>query len=184
MSTVRITGGDLRGRKVLLPRKHELRPTSDKARQAFFNIVGPRVFNATFLDLFSGTGVFSFEALSRGAARSVAVEKSPAAATQIAASAENLSVDVAVMEGDVLNVLRGLPEDLTFDIVYADPPYDFDAYPQLIEAIDSRVSLSGGALVAIEHRSGEEIEDVPTTRLTRTRTAKYGSVSITMFENS
>ncbi|MGK2856954.1 MAG: RsmD family RNA methyltransferase, partial [Thermoanaerobaculia bacterium] len=75
MSSVRISGGTLRGRKVQLPRG-ELRPTSSRAREAYFNVIAPSIEGARFLDLFSGTGVFSLEAASRGAASIVAVDSS------------------------------------------------------------------------------------------------------------
>src|SRR5512132_123847 len=72
---IRVTAGTLRGRRVPVP-KDDVRPTSERARQAFFNIVGPRINGARFLDLFAGSGIFSFEAISRGAKESVAVDSS------------------------------------------------------------------------------------------------------------
>ena len=74
MSTVRVTAGALRGRRVPVP-QGETRPTSERARQAFFNIVGERIDRARFLDLFAGSGIFSFEAVSRGAESSTAVDR-------------------------------------------------------------------------------------------------------------
>jgi 16S rRNA (guanine966-N2)-methyltransferase len=178
MATVRISGGEHRGRRVQLPKQHELRPTSDKARQAFFNIAGPRIIDANFLDLFSGTGIFSFEAISRGAAKAVAVEKSRKAAHHIKTTAEVLEMPVAVICDDAFTAMRRLG-DLPFDIVYADPPYDFGKYDELIAAIGETVPLAEDAIVAVEHRRGEE----PSAggKLTRTRTAEYGSISITLF---
>src|SRR5687768_12694660 len=108
MATVRISGGEHRGRRVQLPKQHELRPTSDKARQAFFNIAGPRIIDANFLDLFSGTGIFSFEAISRGAAHAVAVEKSRKAAHHIKTTAEAMEMPVAVICDDAFTAMRRL----------------------------------------------------------------------------
>lgn len=180
MATVRITGGDHRGRKVQLPKQHDLRPTSDRARQAFFNILGPRVSGASFLDLFAGTGIFAFEALSRGAASAVAVDQSRHAARQMSETAKLLGLDLSVICDDVFAALKRL-QQTSFDVVYADPPYDFGKYDQLVAAIAERVTLNERALVAIEHRT-REIPTSPTAVLRRSRTAEYGSVSFTLFE--
>jgi 16S rRNA (guanine966-N2)-methyltransferase len=72
MPPLRITTGSLRGRKIPLP--PDTRPTSERARQAFFNILGERIEGASFLDLFAGSGAFAFEALSRGASRASAID--------------------------------------------------------------------------------------------------------------
>src|SRR5512138_3917342 len=74
MPALRITAGSLRGRQIPLP--PGTRPTSERARQAFFNIVGERIAGAVFLDLFAGSGAFAFEAISRGAVRAVAIDES------------------------------------------------------------------------------------------------------------
>jgi 16S rRNA (guanine966-N2)-methyltransferase len=90
MSTLRITAGSLRGRRVPVP-KGDVRPTSERARQAYFNIIGDRIEGARFLDLFAGSGIFSFEALSRGAASATAVDRNT---EQIAKTAAELGVKI------------------------------------------------------------------------------------------
>lgn len=183
MSTVRITGGSFRGRKVVLPRQHELRPTSDRARQAFFNIVGAQIAGANFLDLFAGTGIFAFEALSRGAASATAIEIARKAAFQIKETAELLNTRVNVIHDDVLKGLRRLSTaSESFDVVFADPPYDYDHYDALLQSLDEETPLSAGALVAIEHRSDAKPFRIVPASLVERRTAVYGSVAITIFD--
>ncbi|HSN68973.1 MAG TPA: RsmD family RNA methyltransferase, partial [Thermoanaerobaculia bacterium] len=135
MAGVRVTGGALRGRNVPLPR-HELRPTSGRAREAYFNVIAPRIEGAAFLDLFSGTGIFSIEAGSRGAGRIVAVDESRRALELLARLAREWNLPVATMSSDaILAITRLAREGTPFDLVYADPPYDYPDYARLIGAI-------------------------------------------------
>ena len=177
MSTLRITAGSLRGRRVSVP-KGDVRPTSERARQAFFNIIGERIDGARFLDLFAGSGIFSFEALSRGAASATAVDRNTA---QITKAAAELGVRVETASGDVLTVLKRMHQP--FDLVYADPPYDYDRYDDLVDAIGQ--TATDNAIVAVEHRrrSNPFIRELGSGnhQLTPWRTAEYGEVWITFF---
>src|SRR5919206_2751366 len=118
MSTLRVTAGALRGRRVPVPPR-AVRPTSERARQAYFNIVGERIEGARFLDLFAGSGIFSFEAVSRGAASSTAVEQNKRYAAAIETLAGEWKAPVSVLARDVF---KALPKLGRFDLVYADPP--------------------------------------------------------------
>src|SRR4051794_18210443 len=148
MATLRVTAGTLRGRRVPVPPR-DVRPTSERARQAYFNIVQERIAGTRFLDLFAGSGIFSLEAVSRGAASSTAVEENRKYAAAIEALAKEWRANVAVMAADVF---RSLPKLGTFDLVYADPPYDFGRYEELVEAL-----RPVGALTAVEHRRGVDL---------------------------
>ncbi len=174
MSALRITGGTLRGRRIAVPHG-EVRPTSERARQAYFNIVGERIEGARFLDLFAGSGIFSFEAISRGAAAATAVDRN---VTTIARTATQFGIAIDTIAGEVLSVLKRLTGP--FDLVYADPPYEYDRYDHLVSAIDR---VAADALVAVEHRRrtnpfnrGPRPED---RGLRPTRTVEYGEVWIT-----
>ena len=176
---IRITAGELRGRRIAVP-AGDVRPTSERARQAFFNIIGPRIVGARFLDLFAGSGIFSFEAVSRGAAAAVAVDNAKAHTAAIARTAATLRVEVAAITGDAVTAfshLTGQP----FDIVYADPPYGFERYDALLEALDRDAPLAEGATVAIEHRKATTPFQAPLTRLQPDRRAEYGEVWISFF---
>src|SRR5687768_3468394 len=97
---IRVTAGTLRGRRIPVP-KQEVRPTSERARQAFFNIVGERIDGAKFLDLFAGSGIFSFEAVSRGAAEAVAVDSSRKGNADIEKLAKEFGVKVRTVTADI-----------------------------------------------------------------------------------
>ncbi len=178
MNSLRITAGVWRGRRLPVP-PHDVRPTSERARQAFFNIVGPRIDGARFLDLFAGSGIFSFEAVSRGAAAATAVDRDPGNVERIERLAKEWNAPVNAVAGDVVATLRRLRE--TFDIVYADPPFDYHGYDQLLDAIHAHVSLAPEALVAVEHRRRSDPFKTYRGPLQMARRAEYGEVWITLF---
>jgi len=184
MTSVRLSAGSLRGRRIPLPEGLELRPTSDMARQAYFNIVNASIEGARFLDLFSGTGAFAFEAVSRGAGSAVAVDRSPKSTRRIEATAAQLQVKIETITGDAVTaVKRRWPEP--FDLVYADPPFDYPGYQELVDAIDATLPLSPVATVAIEHRSdGIPFRSDSYQRLVFRRDAHYGNVAISIFDTA
>lgn len=179
MTSLRITSGALRGRRVAVP-KGELRPTSERARQAFFNIVGERLQGARFLDLFAGSGVFSFEAVSRGAREAIALDSSRTATAAIEREARQLEVPVRAMALDVFAGIKRLRGEV-LDVIYADPPYDFDRYDDLLMSIDAELTLADDAVVAIEHRRRTQPFKATPQRLAFARVAEYGEVWITFF---
>lgn len=177
MTSLRITAGALRGRRVPVP-PGDVRPTAERARQAFFNIVGQRINGARFLDLFAGSGIFSFEAVSRGAAAATAIDRDRGNVATIDRMANGWNVPVNAMAGEVTALIPNLGD--TFDVVYADPPYDYPGYDELLQAIDS-LSLGPDALVAIEHRRRSDPFGRYDGRLRAARRAEYGEVWITLF---
>ncbi len=145
----------------------------------FFNIAGPRIDGARFLDLFAGSGVFSFEAVSRGAASATAIEQDRRSVATIANLAKEWNVPVTAIAADVFAEIPRLGGG--FAIIYADPPYSFGRYDELLAAIDRDGFLSGDGLVAIEHQRRTEPFTIETKRLKAIRRAEYGEVWITLF---
>jgi len=177
---IRITAGTLRGRRIPVP-KDEVRPTSERARQAFFNIVGERIHDAHFLDLFAGSGIFSFEAISRGAVNAVAVDRSRVHTAAIDKTVRELAVSIRTIAADALDGIKRLGGEV-FDVIYADPPYDYDRYDELLTAIDTGLTLAPGAVVAVEHRRrNDPFTTANLTRLQHARRAEYGEVWISFF---
>lgn len=180
MTTLRITGGSLRGRKVPLP-GHELRATSSKARQAFFNILSDRITDAVFLDLFAGSGIFSLEAVSRGAARAIAVDQSKPAMKALHHLAREWNLPIETVPADALAALRSFHRNTSIDVVYADPPYTYTHYRELLRAID-RLPFAPRAVVALEHQSRSEPRAEDLAQLALRKTARYGNVSISIYD--
>jgi 16S rRNA (guanine966-N2)-methyltransferase len=148
MPELRITGGELGGRRIRVPRgTRELRPTTERAREAIFSILGD-VEGARVLDLFSGTGALAIEALSRGAAEATLVDTRPAGARR---NLEDLGLTdrARTIRSDAARFLRR-HEQHTFDLVLCDPPYRLadrlaDDLVHLIPGV-----LAGGGRVMIE----------------------------------
>jgi 16S rRNA (guanine(966)-N(2))-methyltransferase RsmD len=181
MSALRITTGALRGRRIPMPKGGDVRPTSERARQAFFNIIGERIRDARFLDLFAGSGIFSFEAVSRGARESVAIAAARANAQAIEKAARELDVPVRAVSADALVGIKRVRGEV-FDVIYADPPYAYAQYVDVLNAIDRDLSLADDAVVAIEHRRNSEPLTITPARLRFQRRAEYGEVWISFFK--
>lgn len=179
MQPLRITAGAMRGRRIPVP-KGDVRPTSERARQAYFNIVVERIHDARFLDLFAGSGIFSFEAISRGAKESLAVDIGRQNVVAIEKAAAELGASVRVIGSDAVAAVRKRLGVTPFDLVYADPPYAYAGYDELLLALDD-APLAEEALVAIEHRRNHDPFSVTPKRLQFLRRAEYGKVWMTFF---
>jgi 16S rRNA (guanine966-N2)-methyltransferase len=120
MPQLRITGGELGGRRIHAPKGPKLRPTTERVREAVFSILGD-VSGARVLDLFCGTGALAIEAISRGAAEATLVDTHPAAARRNLEALE-LSDRARVVRADAARFLRRADE-ASYDLVLCDPPY-------------------------------------------------------------
>ena len=178
---MRLTGGEARGRRLKGPGRLPIRPTSDRVREALFDILGGRVRDAAFLDGFAGTGAVGVEALSRGARRVVFVERDLRAIRTIR---QNLLEDSwgdrhEIVRGDLARVVGAPPlRTARFEIVFLDPPYGETLNPVLLEAIAGL--LSPGGVVVIEHRSSRGAEIPAAKGLQTGRTYRYGDTALTL----
>jgi 16S rRNA (guanine966-N2)-methyltransferase len=144
VAEVRITGGELRGRRLHVP-KTGVRPTTGKVREAIFSMLGS-VEGARVLDLFCGTGVLGVEALSRGAAEAMLVDTRPAAARRNLDSL-GLNDRAEVVRADAVTFLRRA-EPGSFDLVLCDPPYRLaDRLAAELDPLIPRVLARGGRVM-------------------------------------
>lgn len=160
---LRITGGRLKGRKIALQKDDRARYTSSKARKAIFDLIGD-VSGLDVLDLFSGSGSFSIEALSRDAHAAVCVEKDVEMGRLLRSNLSDLSLDkhCLVLRMDVRYAVRRLArEGRRFDLVFLDPPYEADFVRQtLLILAGHQVCREGGSIV-IEHSRREPLGTLP-----------------------
>jgi 16S rRNA (guanine966-N2)-methyltransferase len=156
VAQLRISGGELRGRRLRVPRgARELRPTTERVREALFSILGD-VSGARVLDLFCGSGALGLEALSRGARSAVLVDRSAAAARGNVEQLE-LGERAGVVRADALRFLRRA-EPSSFDLVLCDPPYRLaDRLAGDLDPLIRRV-LAGDGRVVVESSPDRPLE--------------------------
>jgi len=157
--TVRIIAGDWRGRRLPVPDLPGLRPSGDRSRETLFNWLQSHLRDADCLDLFAGTGVLGLEALSRGAASVVLVEKADKAVTQLHASVKLLtggesSGRISVIKADALHWLKAQPKAV-FDLVFIDPPFGQGLATAAMQELQQGQILRPGGLVYLETARSE-----------------------------
>ncbi|MDO9535747.1 MAG: 16S rRNA (guanine(966)-N(2))-methyltransferase RsmD [Bacillota bacterium] len=184
---MRVISGSCKGRILKSPRGKNTRPTSDKVKGAFFNILSDYVHKSGFLDLFAGTGSIGIEALSRGAEKCVFVENDPQSVTIIKA---NLNLTGMHEQGEILacNVNRGLKilakKKESFDIVYLDPPYKCQEISVILNFIYENQLIVNGGIVGIE-RDSRFLNTLPETNPFRLLQKKvYGNTELIILKRS
>lgn len=163
---VRIVGGRWRGTRLEVPDVAGLRPTSDRVRETLFNWLQPVLPGARVLDLFAGTGALGFEAVSRGAASAVLVEREIALADALAATAARLSGGDAVMvrRGDAVSTAAALPAG-SIDIAFVDPPFAADLWMRAFAALTP--ALAADAWMYVESMAERPAQPGPGWQLHR-----------------
>lgn len=151
---VRIIGGQWRGTRLDVPDVVGLRPTSDRARETLFNWLQPMLPGAHVLDLFAGSGALGLEAVSRGAAGALLVERDAVLARSLTATAARLpgGAVVEVRQGDALRVLAGVHATL-FDVAFVDPPFADALWPAVFAALPG--ALRPDAWLYVESRADQ-----------------------------
>jgi 16S rRNA (guanine966-N2)-methyltransferase len=146
---IRIIGGHLRNSRLNVPQLPGLRPTPERVRETVFNWLSAWVPGARCLDLFAGTGALGLEALSRGAAEAVFVERDPSLAAALRANLDRLrQTSVQVLNVDGLVALTRVQP--AFDLVFLDPPFDADLWSAAAAALEERGLLKPHALIYLE----------------------------------
>ncbi len=131
---LQIIGGSHRHRKIDFVAVDDLRPTGARLRETLFNWLQPDIYGTTCLDLFAGSGILGFEALSRGAQSVTFVEKHPLVAKQLEKQLTMLGMDNGrVVNADARAVLKSLAEGV--DIIFLDPPYSLRCLPEFLTAV-------------------------------------------------
>ena len=164
IAVMRVVGGALKGRRLASFKGSAIRPTSDKVREAVFNLLASRFPDGfeRVLDLFAGTGAMGIEAVSRGAAQAVFVEHDAGAVSVIEKNltACGIGGSAKILKREALSALRSfLKSGLGFDLIIIDPPY---GSPLPVEVLKGLVRLlNPGGLVVLELSKRTPLEGVP-----------------------
>jgi len=180
---MRVTGGTFRGRKIYGVPGMDTRPTSDKTRQAIFNILMNDTEQARVLDLFAGSGALGIDALSRGAADALFIESGRKPVEMIKRNLKSLDLPENVVEGDYREACRMLSDkNEKYDLIFADPPYDLIAPMEVMETVVQYDLLSPDGILIIEHKYGRAGQMPGELRLLKKR--KFGQTEVSFYARS
>jgi 16S rRNA (guanine(966)-N(2))-methyltransferase RsmD len=186
---LRVITGSAKGRPLKTVKGRDIRPTADRVKESLFNVIGPRVAGADFLDLFAGSGAVGIEALSRGANSCTFVEvmtphlkvvEENLAATGLGPRAQLLRRDARAAAADLGHRSK------SFDLIFVDPPYAKELVPEALTAIAEHGLLREGGWALCEHHKKDA---VPTTvpgpgqagGLTKFRELIFGETVISLY---
>ncbi len=172
--TLRIIGGEWRGRRIRFPGEGSIRPTPDRVRETLFNWLMAKVAGSRCLDLFAGSGALGLEALSRGAAHATFVERDRRNVASLREIAARLAPERSrVIEADALAWLGGPSQP--FDIAFADPPFGAGTHAAAMRLLDERGWLAADAFVYLEMPAKAGAPALP-AGWTMHRTGRAGAV--------
>ena len=176
---MRIISGSLRGKKINPPKNLEIRPTTDRVKESVFNILmNTHDFTEmSVLDLFSGSGNMSYEFASRGCQFIKSVDIDRKACKFIEGfSKQNLNTAIEVVNADSIKYINSTYEK--FDLIFADPPYDYEDYRKLISTVFERDLLNDKGFLLVEHNKFTKLDDFEEFYKSR----KYGGTILSFYQ--
>lgn len=177
---MRIISGKYKGKRLIAPKKLPVRPTTDFAKEALFNILNNRVTfsEVTFLDLFSGTGNISFEFASRGNKYITAVDEDYGCIQYIKKISEELGFQITTLKTNAFSFLDKSKQ--TFDVIFADPPYDFDfgQFEIIVKLVFENNLLNENGFLIIEHSKHTDLSKLHNYSESR----RYGGSVFSFFQ--
>ncbi len=179
---MRVISGTLKGKKLFSVRGQSVRPTSDRVKEAIFDILQDRFRGQSVLDLFAGTGALGIEALSRGAIAGVFVEENPRSLVALRRNIESCRLEdrTKVLVKEVRAGLRILGEKgERFGLILLDPPYGKGLARKTLEALCRSSIVNHDGLVVAEHSVSEELPSIPS--LKRVDERRYGDTQVSFF---
>lgn len=182
---MRVITGEYKGRQLDAISGRKTRPTSDKVKEAIFNIIGPYFDADLVLDLFSGSGSLGIEAVSRGVDRAILVDKNREASQIIEKNVKSLQAEdrITVLNLSAQAALDYLDQhNEEVNLLFLDPPYDMNVHEDILEQMTDRNLLSPRALVVCEVPKRTDLAD-QINSLELIRQEQYGKTKIYIYQN-
>lgn len=179
---MRIISGKLKGRRLRAPKNLPVRPTTDMAKEALFNIINNLYYfdSITVIDLFSGTGNISYEFASRGTKNIYAIDVNYNCIKYISNTAKELNLEINTFKSDVYKFID--KTSMQADIIFADPPYDFEIekFLEIVDTVFTKNILKPEGVLIIEHSKQTDLS----THKNHSYDKRYGGNVFSFFENS
>lgn len=178
---MRIIGGKHKGRTLKPPLSLPVRPTTDFAKEGLFNVLNHRLdfSEISVLDLFCGTGSIGFEFVSRGAPEVISIDESYACIQFITKTCIELKItELRPMKSNALTFLKNNVK--AFDVIFADPPFEFDQYDVLLELMVAQIAQHKDLLFILEHSERNNHHAHPLFKEER----RYGSITFSFFSSA
>lgn len=175
----RIISGKFRGKRIAAPKSLPVRPTTDMAKESLFNILNNHFYfdEISALDLFAGTGNITYELASRGCDDIIAVDSSILCTRFMEKTIDDIGFSgIYVAHSDVDFFLQ--KDRKKYDFIFADPPYDYNGYEELVEKVFSKSLLSEDGILVVEHHEKLSLEHLEHFDETR----RYGNVRFSFFK--
>ena len=178
---MRIISGKYKSKRIFAPKNLPVRPTTDMAKEALFNILNNQYYfdEISVLDLFAGIGSISFEFASRGTTNITCVDKNVRCVKFLEGINDDLELHLTILKSDVYRFLQRETVQ-KYDIIFADPPYDFDTdkFQNIIDLVFEKKLLQTDGLLIIEHSSQTDLSN----NITYKSSKKYGGNMFSFFE--
>lgn len=182
-ANVKIIAGQWRGRVLRFPEVEGLRPTGNRIRETLFNWLMPLLPGSRCLDAFSGSGALGFEALSRGASGAVMLEPSRTANQHLQNNADLLGASrECTIFGTRAEQWLAIPATQQFDIVFIDPPFALDLWPDILDKLENNGWLAESAWIYIETPKGYPLQTPAHWQLHRSKQA--GQVTFALYQRN
>ena len=180
---MRVISGTCKGKRLFSLKGLNLRPTSDRVKEAIFDILQDQIEGRQVLDLFAGTGALGIEALSRGARGAVFVEESPRSLTVLRKNIEECRVKdrAQVLAREVMTGIKILEaKGESFQLIFLDPPYGKGVAHKTLKALAASSIVSPDTMIVAEHAAADDISSIP--HLERVDARKYGGTRVSFFQ--
>ena len=178
---MRIITGEYRGRKLETPIGYDVRPTTDKVKEAIFNLLQNDIYDSVCVDLFAGTGSLGLEALSRGAKRCYFCDNARASLNMIKNNIKHCGANEKsiVLAGDYSKTLTRIKEQA--DIIFLDPPYASGLYEKCLGLIQELDLLSDDGIIVAEHDKYDEMPE-QVGSLIKVKERRYGKILVSIYQ--